>query len=98
MGRSGAESDRGRGSLRRQGAAYQGALEAVFAILVAVALGYFIDRRFGTSPRFLFVGVILGFSAFVLRLVRLGRALSPPDGEEPEGTSGPGEPGGPREP
>jgi F0F1-type ATP synthase assembly protein I len=98
MGRSGAESDRERGSLRRQGAAYQGALEAVFAILVAVALGYFIDWRFGTSPSFLFVGVILGFSAFVLRLVRLGRALSPPDGKAPDGTRGPGEPGGPREP
>ncbi len=91
-------SDRGRVSLRRQGAAYQGALEAVFAILVAVAIGYFVDRRFGTSPGFLFVGVILGFSAFVLRLVRLGRALTPPEGEAPDDARGPEEPKGRFEP
>jgi F0F1-type ATP synthase assembly protein I len=89
---------RGRAGLRRQGAAYQGALEAVFAILVAVAIGYFVDRRFGTSPGFLFVGVVLGFSAFVLRLVRIGRALTPPGGEAQDGACGPEEPKGRVEP
>ena len=58
---------------RRQGAAYQGAFEAVFAILVAVGLGYWADSHFGTHPRLLLVGVVVGFAAFVLRLVRLGR-------------------------
>jgi F0F1-type ATP synthase assembly protein I len=95
--RSGVGPGRGGADLRRKGAAYQGALEAVFAILVAVAIGYFVDRRFGTSPGFLFVGVVLGFSAFVLRLVRLGRALTPPDGEAPGGARGPEEPKGPFE-
>lgn len=76
-------------SVRKQGAAYQGALEAVFAILIAVAAGYLVDQRFGTSPRFLFVGVVLGFGAFVLRLWRLGRALQPPGGEEPKPPPGP---------
>ena len=67
---------RGRGpTLRRQGAAYQGAIEAVFAIPVAIGIGYFVDRRFETDPVFVFVGVGVGFAAFVMRLWRLGREL-----------------------
>ena len=64
---------------RKKGAAYQGALEAVFAILIAVGIGYFVDQRLGTSPRYLLVGVAVGFGSFVLRLWQLGRALQPPD-------------------
>jgi F0F1-type ATP synthase assembly protein I len=67
---------------KRQAAqAYQGAFEAVFAILIGAGLGYLVDDRFGTSPLYLFVGIAIGFGAFVLRLVRLGRALQPSDGE-----------------
>jgi F0F1-type ATP synthase assembly protein I len=62
----------------RDGAA---AFEAVFAILIGAGLGYLVDDRFGTSPLYLFVGIAIGFGAFVLRLVRLGRALQPSDGE-----------------
>lgn len=58
---------------RRQGAAYQGAVEAVFAILIGSGLGYWLDGRFDTSPRYLLIGVGLGFAAFVMRLLRLGR-------------------------
>ncbi len=60
---------------RRQGLAYQAGAEAVFAILIAAGIGYWADQHFETSPRYLLIGVVLGFTAFVLRLVRLGRQL-----------------------
>ena len=59
----------------RDGAAYQGALEAVFAILIAGGIGYWADGRFGTSPRLLILGFAIGFGSFVLRLFQLGRRL-----------------------
>lgn len=68
------ETERER-TARRQGAAYQGAFEAVFAILVAAGIGYWADEHFGTSPRWLLVGVVIGFTSFVLRLLRLGKRL-----------------------
>jgi F0F1-type ATP synthase assembly protein I len=46
-------------------------MEAVFSIPVAMGLGYWADSRFGTEPIFLLAGVVLGFAAFVLRLVRM---------------------------
>jgi len=61
---------------RRDGAAYQGALEAVFAILIAGGIGYWADGRFGTSPWLLILGFVIGFASFVLRLFRLGRRLN----------------------
>ena len=60
---------------QRQGLAYQGGVEAVFAMLIATGLGYWADQHFGTLPRYLLIGMILGFSAFVMRLLRLGRQL-----------------------
>ena len=67
----------------RQGAAYQGAFEAVFAILIAAFLGNWADDHFGTAPRYLLVGFVIGFASFVLRLVQLGRHLqdTPPEDE-----------------
>jgi len=76
---------------RRLGRAYQGAFEAVFAIAIGAGLGYAMDRRFGTEPLGTFVGLGLGFGAFVLRLVRLGREF---DGEGRG--DGPGGDGGSR--
>jgi F0F1-type ATP synthase assembly protein I len=70
--------------LRKMGGAYQAALEAVFAIPIAVVFGYFVDKHFGTSPIFLLVGVVMGFAAFVLRLVRLGRTIPPTQGDASE--------------
>ena len=62
----------GSGRLSRRGArAYQMALEAVFSIPIAIGLGYWADSAWGTAPVFLVVGVVLGFSAFVLRLLRM---------------------------
>ena len=66
-------------STRQGSAAYQGTMEAVFAVLVAVGIGYFIDRTFETFPAFLLVGVGVGFAAFVLRLWRLGREINEPE-------------------
>ena len=65
--------------MRRQGvAAYQGALEAVFAILIAAGAGYWADQHFGTGPRWLIVGTILGFGSFVLRLFRMRKLFEEP--------------------
>ena len=61
--------------VRRGGLAYQGAFESVFAILIGVGCGYWADASFETAPWGLMTGLLLGFSAFVLRLVRLTRQL-----------------------
>jgi F0F1-type ATP synthase assembly protein I len=67
----------------RAGAAYQGAIEAVFAILVAAGLGYWADEHFDTSPRYLLIGLVVGFASFLLRLMRMRRLLEePPDDDE----------------
>lgn len=44
------------------------------SIPIAIGLGYWADQKLDTSPVFLIVGVMLGFGAFVLRLLRM-RAL-----------------------
>ena len=61
------------GEGRRFGTAYQGAFEAVFAIVIGVGIGYAVDERFATKPWGVLVGLAFGFGAFVLRVVRLGR-------------------------
>jgi ATP synthase protein I len=71
---------------RRFGTAYQGAFEAVFSIVIGAGLGYAADRRFGSEPWGVVVGLVLGFGAFVLRLVRLGREVQ---AEAPPGPGGP---------
>jgi F0F1-type ATP synthase assembly protein I len=57
--------------------AYQGVFEAVGSILIACGLGYWIDRSFETAPVGVLVGAVIGFAAFVVRLVRLGKELHP---------------------
>ena len=59
-------------------AAYQAAVEAVFAIMIATGLGYWADQKFDTGPVWLIVGAVIGFCAFVLRLMRLRPLLVPP--------------------
>ncbi len=70
---------------RRQARAYQGAFEAVVAILIATGIGYWVDGRYDTSPWGLLLGTALGFASFVTRLLRLGRQLHGADAGE--GTS-----------
>ena len=55
--------------------AYEGAFEAVFAILVGAGFGWLADRQFESEPWGLLVGLVIGFGAFVLRMVRLARQL-----------------------
>jgi len=61
------------GESRRQGAVYQGAFEAVFALLIAAGFGYWLDGYFDTAPVLLLIGTAIGFASFTLRLIRLGR-------------------------
>ncbi len=67
---------------RQMSLAYQGAVEAVFAILICAGIGYLADERWGSEPKGLLIGFVIGFSAFVLRLVRLGREMSGKSEEE----------------
>lgn len=60
---------------RSGGGAYEGAAEAVGAILVATLLGYGVDQYFETEPMGLLIGAVFGFAAFVVRLMRLGKEL-----------------------
>lgn len=66
-----------RASARAGSDAYQGAFEAVGAVLVACVFGFFVDRRFETAPWGVLAGAVIGFAAMVLRLVRLGKELHP---------------------
>ena len=66
-----------RASARAGSDAYQGAFEAVGAVLVACGIGFFVDGRWDTRPWGVVVGVVIGFAAMVLRLVRLGHELHP---------------------
>ncbi len=59
-------------------AAYPGAVEAVFAIMIAIGLGYWADQKLDTGPVWLIVGAVIGFCAFVLRLMRLRPVLEQP--------------------
>jgi F0F1-type ATP synthase assembly protein I len=65
------ESQAGQG--RRQGAVYQGAFEAVFALLITAGFGYWLDGYFDTAPWLLLIGTAIGFASFTVRLIRLGR-------------------------
>ena len=69
------DQDQRQGKARRQGLAYQGAFEAVAAIPIATGIGYWIDTSQDTDPYGVVIGAVIGFSAFVLRLVRLGSQL-----------------------
>lgn len=69
------------GQDRRQGAVYQGAFEAVIALLIAALFGYWLDSYFDTTPWLLLIGTAIGFASFTVRLIRLGRWMK---GENPE--------------
>jgi F0F1-type ATP synthase assembly protein I len=70
------------GGNRRQGAVYQGAFEAVFALLIAAGFGYWLDGYFDTAPVLLLIGTAIGFASFTLRLIRLGRWMHVADSDD----------------
>ncbi len=51
--------------------AYSSAMEAVFALPIAMGIGWWADTRFDTSPWLLFVGLAFGFATFVMRLMKM---------------------------
>jgi F0F1-type ATP synthase assembly protein I len=69
------------GGNRRQGAVYQGAFEAVIALLIAIVFGYWLDGVFDTAPVLLLVGTAIGFASFTVRLIRLGRWMKSADSD-----------------
>jgi F0F1-type ATP synthase assembly protein I len=69
------------GQNRRQGAVYQGAFEAVFALLIAGGVGAWLDGAFDTAPWLLLIGTAIGFASFTVRLIRLGRWMKSADSD-----------------
>ena len=67
---------------RRLGAVYQGAFEAVIALLIAVGIGYWLDGYFDSAPWLLLMGTAIGFASFTVRLIRLGRWMRDRDLDE----------------
>ncbi len=59
--------------------AYQGAVEAVLAVVISGLAGYWVDRRFGTEPTGFLVGMAIGFAAFGMRMWRMRNVMGGPD-------------------
>ena len=60
-----------------QARAYEGAIESAIALIAPVGLGYWLDKVFETDPIATIVGVVLGFAAMLLRLIRFVRRFDP---------------------
>lgn len=56
---------------RRRAKAYQAAMEAVFAIPIAMGIGWWVDTKLGSEPWGLLVGLGFGFATFIVRLSRM---------------------------
>jgi F0F1-type ATP synthase assembly protein I len=69
---------------------YQAGLEAIFALALAVGIGFWVDSRYDTLPVFLLAGTAVGFGACVLRLLRHQRELDKRGGEIGGGPGGGG--------
>lgn len=73
---------------RQFAAAAEAAWEAVLAVGVTMALGYWIDSKLDTSPWFFFGMLALGLATGFRRLLKLTEQPPPPPAEVPPG-SGP---------
>jgi hypothetical protein len=71
---------------RSMASAYQGAIEAVIAMAICLLVGWWVDDRFGSGPFGLFAGMVVGFAALLLRLLRI---RSPGLGSGAEGRRAP---------
>lgn len=69
--------------------AYQGAFEAIGAVLVGGGFGYWADLTWDSSPWGFLIGIALGFAAMVVRLLRLGKELEFDEGTGATSASGP---------
>jgi F0F1-type ATP synthase assembly protein I len=61
---------------------YQGSVEAVLALLIAMGVGYWLDERYDTEPWLLMTGVVLGFAAMVMRIWRMRVLVEDPPEEQ----------------
>lgn len=69
--------------------AYQGAVEAVLAVVISGLAGTWVDRRFGTEPTGFLVGMAIGFAAFGLRMWRMRNLMGGTNGTSAkDGTGG----------
>lgn len=76
--RSGADQDDSKeaSSVTLASKTFRYATEFVAAVLVGLAIGYFIDHYFGTSPWGLLIWLALGMAAGVMSMVRAYRELT----------------------
>lgn len=65
---------------------YQVGLEAIFALVIAVGVGFWVDTRYETQPVFMMAGTAVGFAACVMRLLRYQRELDERQIAEGEGS------------
>jgi F0F1-type ATP synthase assembly protein I len=77
----------GESQVRWLGRTYQGALEAVLAIVIMAVIGAYADSHFDTAPVLFLVGLAIGFGSFVLRLLRLLKEVQTPP-EDDGGAAG----------
>lgn len=66
---------------KRISGVYQGSVEAVLALLIAMGLGYWADEKFDTAPWLVMTGVVVGFAAMVMRIWRMRGLVDPPPEE-----------------
>ncbi|MDP6980044.1 MAG: AtpZ/AtpI family protein [Myxococcota bacterium] len=72
------------GLTRQQSAAYQGAVEAALAVPIAAGIGWWCDRQFESQPIGLLIGVVIGFAAMLLRVLRLRPGATDDVSEDPD--------------
>lgn len=71
MERQPSENEGTPGTGRRRVKAYQAAMEAVLAVPIAMGIGWWADRKLGSEPWGLLVGLGFGFATFIVRLSRM---------------------------
>lgn len=72
----GPDDGSGEGGLsKRDTRAYQSAMEAVFAIPIAMLIGWWVDSKLDTSPWLLMIGLAFGFTTFVMRLMKMRKLV-----------------------
>ncbi len=63
-------------------------VEFTVTFLVPLALGYWLDRREGTTPGFMLLGGSIGFALGLWRLIRQARRIQR-ENQPPAGQGGP---------
>ena len=72
------------GLTRQQSAAYQGAVEAALTVPIGAGLGWLCDQQFETEPFGLIVGVVFGFAAMLVRIIRMRPQATEDESESPD--------------